>query len=218
MALKIPEDEIDLCRELMKPAWVAVGLANDVFSWPKERDAGKRLGHDHVVNAIWVLMKEHSITEKEAERRCRELSAKYVADYVETVSRVRNDHSISWDLRRYIEAMQYSISGNIVWSKTCPRYNPSMDFNSQQLEWMKSGVPDRQESSSLWDSSRNESVTGSSTPHKSESQTSVSATSCRNESIMLCLSDCSIPALQHKVRAVSNTPPWVAQAGSQQEA
>ena len=42
MALKIPEDEIDLCRELMKPAWVAVGLANDIFSWPKERDAGKR--------------------------------------------------------------------------------------------------------------------------------------------------------------------------------
>lgn len=142
MGLSIPDHEMEKCHDLMAPAWIAVALANDIFSWPKEADAATRLGRKHVVNAIWILMSEHGISCGEAERIARRLSAQYAAQYVETVDRVKDDVSLSSGLRTYIEAMQFSISGNIAWSKTCPRYNVTQSFSDRQREWMAHGVPE----------------------------------------------------------------------------
>jgi hypothetical protein len=143
MGLHIPECEIPICQTLMEPAWIAVGLANGIYSWPKERDAASKIASQtHIVNAICVLMAEHGISAEEAEQRCRVLSADNVALYLETVERIKDDASLSLGLRKYIEAMQYSISGNIIWSKTCVRYNPGCIFNAQQLDWLANGVPE----------------------------------------------------------------------------
>lgn len=141
LGLRIPEHELDLCRELMANAWIAVGLQNDLWSWPKERDAAKLHGKDHVVNAIWVLMQEHKTDLDGAVQICRKLIVEYVAKYLKVIEATRNDDSISLDLRKYLEAMLYSISGNVVWSLECPRYNPDITFNETQLEWMRQGLP-----------------------------------------------------------------------------
>uniref|UniRef100_UPI0035CD3D5D Fusicoccadiene synthase n=1 Tax=Phomopsis amygdali TaxID=1214568 RepID=UPI0035CD3D5D len=141
LGLHIPDHELELCRELMANAWIAVGLQNDIWSWPKERDAATLHGKDHVVNAIWVLMQEHQTDVDGAMQICRKLIVEYVAKYLEVIEATKNDESISLDLRKYLDAMLYSISGNVVWSLECPRYNPDVSFNKTQLEWMRQGLP-----------------------------------------------------------------------------
>jgi fusicocca-2,10(14)-diene synthase/ophiobolin F synthase len=129
----------------MSHAWIAVGLQNDIWSWPKERDAARLHGKDHVVNAIWVLMQEHQTDVDGAMQICRKLIVDHVAKYLDVIEANKNDESISLDLRKYLDVMLYSISGNVVWSLECPRYNPDINFNETQLEWMRQGLPPRPE-------------------------------------------------------------------------
>lgn len=52
----------------------------------------------------------------------------------------RNNENLSLDLRRYIDCMRYTLSGHVVWSKLCPRYNQTASFNESQLLRMKNGL------------------------------------------------------------------------------
>lgn len=140
MAITIPEEEMDLCRRVMRPAWIVAGLTNDLFSWQKEYEASIENGQSHVVNAIWVLMREHSITIDEAKDLCRRKIKEHIADYVQVVEENRNNMDLSLDLRKYIDCMQYSLSGNVVWSRLCPRYHPTASYNELQLARMKYGL------------------------------------------------------------------------------
>ena len=132
MALTIPEHEAELCKQLVGPVFAAISLTNDLFSWEKERDAAERDGYPHVVNAIWVMMREHSITELEAQKLCREKIKEYVDDSVRVSKDTSRNTDISLDLRKYVEALQYSLSGNLVWSIYCPRYHPEASYNDDQ--------------------------------------------------------------------------------------
>ena len=141
MGLRIPDHELERCQILVAPAWIAVGLQNDLWSWPKEVEAAKTQGKDHVVNSIWVLMQEYHISISEAMQICRQLIKNHVAKYLDTVSAHQDDLSLSEDLRRYLMAIKYSISGHLVWSLHCPRYNPGVNFSKRQRSWMCDGVP-----------------------------------------------------------------------------
>lgn len=124
MALTIPEEEMEECKQLVQPAFAAISLTNDLFSWEKERDAAKDGGQPHVMNAIWVLMRELCISEDEAKVVCRAKIKESVTEYLVTLRKTRTSHDLSPDLRTYVEAIQYSLSGNLVWSIYCPRYHP----------------------------------------------------------------------------------------------
>ena len=137
MALTIPDHELDICHKLVMPAYTASALQNDIFSWEKERDAARCYAQANVVNAVWVLMCEHSISEAEALTLCREETKKYVAEYVQVVEENRDNEELSVDLRKYLSAILYSLSGNAVWSITCPRYHPENSYNEFQLSLME---------------------------------------------------------------------------------
>ena len=136
MALTIPENEMDLCKHLARPAFVAISLTNDLFSWEKERDAARANRQPYVVNAIWVLMGELKISEDEARVICRCKIRASVADYLEVLHHIDHGLDISRDLRIYVEAIQYSLSGNLVWSVYCPRYQPEATFDPTTLSMM----------------------------------------------------------------------------------
>ena len=137
MELTIPEGEMDLCKRLVRPAFAALGLTNDLFSWDKERDAAKERGQPHVVNAIWVLMGELSIPENQAKAVCREKIQESVADCLVKVKEAQSDPELSPDLRAFVEAIQYSVSGNLVWSLDCPRYHPEASYDCATLMMME---------------------------------------------------------------------------------
>ncbi|KAL8948519.1 MAG: hypothetical protein Q9222_005300 [Ikaeria aurantiellina] len=128
MALTIPEEEMDLCKRLGRPAWSVLALTNDLYSWDKERDAAAKVGAPHVVNAIWVLMREHSITETQAKDLCRHKVKEHVVEAIQVVEATRSNVQLSLDLRKYTEAILYTISGNLVWSIYCPRYHPELSY------------------------------------------------------------------------------------------
>jgi len=162
LGLHIPDHEMDTYRTLTTPVvckssvlllstrvsltpgilqYNTLALTNDLYSWPKEREAAQDRGEGHVCNAIWVLMEEYKVDVEEAKKICRELIKENVAEYLQTLKDNRNNQSLSEDLRKYVDALQYTISGNLVFSKYCPRYNPNASFNKVQLEWMQNGVP-----------------------------------------------------------------------------
>lgn len=135
MAITIPSHEMEICDELMMPAWAALSLQNDIFSWEKERDAATLHGKQEVVNGVWVLMGEHSIAEDEALKRLRTITQGYVSAYEANAKLGLENEELSLDLRRYLQAILWSLSGNAVWSTSCPRYG-SADaeaYNSAQL-------------------------------------------------------------------------------------
>lgn len=148
MAITIPPHEMTKMEELMGPAWAAAALQNDIFSWSKERDAAKKYGKKEVVNAVWVLMGEYSIEEEEAMEKLRGITKAYVKDYVEIAEREIKNESLSIDLRRYLDAILYSLSGNAVWSIVCPRYHSGQEYNESQLALMDWGVKENSEGSS----------------------------------------------------------------------
>ncbi|TEY87348.1 hypothetical protein BOTCAL_0003g00280 [Botryotinia calthae] len=59
MVITIPDHEMEIYERLMKLAWTAAALQNDILSWPKERDTARTAGKKEIVNAVWVLMGEH---------------------------------------------------------------------------------------------------------------------------------------------------------------
>ncbi|KAI1735626.1 fusicoccadiene synthase [Xylaria scruposa] len=122
MALTIPDNEYEICMEMARPGYAALGLTNDLFSWEKERHDAMEASQDYVFNAIWVIMKERSVTEAEAKIICCSEIEKYVSTFRQTVEETKHNSCLSQDLRTYLEAVLYSISGNLVWSIYCPRY------------------------------------------------------------------------------------------------
>ncbi|KAI1298387.1 fusicoccadiene synthase [Xylaria venustula] len=122
MALTIPDDEYEMCMEMARPGYAALGLTNDLFSWEKEKHDAMEVGLDYVFNAIWVIMKERSASEEDAKQICCSEIMKHVSRFKRTVEDTRNNPCLSLDLKAYLEAVLYSISGNLVWSIYCPRY------------------------------------------------------------------------------------------------
>lgn len=122
MALTIPDDEYESCMMMARPAYAALGLTNDLYSWEKERRDSYDAGLDYVFNAIWVIMKERSVGEPEAKAICCAEIKKHASNFKQTVEDARHDTSLSKDLKAYLEALLYSIIGNLVWSIYCPRY------------------------------------------------------------------------------------------------
>ena len=131
MNLAIPDQEMDLCKQLGKPAWAAVVLTNDIYSWEKEREAAAKAGASHVINAIWVLMKEHSISESQAFELCRQKNKEFVVEAKRVADQTKKNPNLSRDLQAFTEAMLYTVSGNLVWSIYCPRYHPGNDESSR---------------------------------------------------------------------------------------
>lgn len=126
-AIAIPEDEEEEAKRLIMPALVQASLLNDIFSFEKEKDDA------NVQNAVLVVMNEHRCGEAEAREmlkdRIRLECNKYVANVRETNART----DVSDELRRYIDVMQYTLSGNAAWSPSCPRYNGPTKYNELQM-------------------------------------------------------------------------------------
>ncbi|KAK5624891.1 hypothetical protein RRF57_000607 [Xylaria bambusicola] len=139
-AITIPEDETDICAGLIKPAFTAACLTNDLFSYDKEYEVAQVVGLHGLVNALWVLMHEHSVSLEVAKNMCRMRIKDEVAKYTRIVKETMSRNDISSGAKRYIELMQYIVSGTVVWTLQCPRYHKNVQYNERQLLRKKDGV------------------------------------------------------------------------------
>lgn len=113
---------------------ITAALTNDLFSFEKERD------DVNVQNAVLVVMREHGCSEAESREILKGRIQVEVANYVRVVKDTRTRTDLSDDVKRYIEVMQYTLSGNAAWSTQCPRYNAGAKWNELQLLRAEYGV------------------------------------------------------------------------------
>ncbi|KAI0526192.1 geranylgeranyl pyrophosphate synthase [Xylaria bambusicola] len=139
-SLTIPDEEAAETRELLTSALIAASLGNDLYSYEKEYEDTMKAGLPDVVNAVWVIMGEHGCSEAEAKEICKERIRIENAKYVKVVEETAKRTDLCDDVKRYIDVMQYSLSGNLVWSIQCPRYNKGSTFSELQLLRAKHGV------------------------------------------------------------------------------
>jgi len=145
MSLKVPTKEHTLLVNLGRPAWIAVALTNDLFSYDKEcrfaDTTSPPTPHSELFSSLAILMRERSVDLETAKGLLREEIRKYVGRYVQIVEESKEREDWSVDLRRYLEALLYGISGNLAYSVDSPRYHLDKRYNARQLEWMANGVP-----------------------------------------------------------------------------
>ncbi len=136
MGLNVLEEDEELCLELTRPVWAAASVANDLQSWDKEYLLAQKQPDSDMVNAVWVMMKQHSVDVETAKELCHQKVKEFVAEYVQTLeyNKIRDD--IPETVRIFVEAMQYMISGNLVWGNQCPRYYPEKKLTKLQLARM----------------------------------------------------------------------------------
>ena len=123
----------------MIPTWIAASLTNDLFSFQKEYNDAKKVGQPYVVNAVWVLMQEKGVPEEEAKLECRKRIKEEIKKAIKNAELVK-EMEVSEDLKKYLELLLYSLSGNVVWSLQCPRYHKNIPYNELQLQRAKHGI------------------------------------------------------------------------------
>ncbi|OAA35624.1 geranylgeranyl pyrophosphate synthase [Beauveria brongniartii RCEF 3172] len=133
-ALTIPDDEADQVQQLLMPALATASLTNDLFSFEKERD------DTNVQNGVLVVMKEHGCTEEAAREILKERIRAECAKYVGNVKDVSARADLSLDTKKYIEIIQYTLSGNLAWSTQCLRYHKNIKPNESQMLRATEGV------------------------------------------------------------------------------
>ena len=132
--ITIPEDEQEVTKELLKPAVCTALLTNDLFSFEKER-------HDvNCQNSVHVVMREYGCSGEEARERIKQRIRMECAKYVQVVKDTKLRPDISEDVKRYLDVMQYTLSGNVVWSTQCPRYHKDAQWNELQMLRSEHGV------------------------------------------------------------------------------
>ena len=124
-AITIPEEEEQQTKNILMPAVIAASLTNDLFSFEKERD------DVNVQNAVLVVMREHDCSEAESREILKDRIRVELANYVRVVKETKARTDLSDDVKRYIEVMQYTLSGNVAWSTQCPRYNAGVEWRAR---------------------------------------------------------------------------------------
>ena len=137
MGLTISPDEAEKANNITEPAYATLALANDFFSWEKEYTEFKQNPtSEDMANAIWIIMKEHSVDLEEAKRICQDKIRESCEEYVRRKRAFERQATgkVSTDLLRYLSALEFSISGNVVWSQYTPRYNFHKPANNKLAE------------------------------------------------------------------------------------
>ena len=83
---------------------------------------------------------EHGCTEVEAREICKQRIRLEVAKYIRVVKHTKTRTDLSDETKRYVDTMQYTLSGNAAWSTQCPRYHANAKWNDLQLLRAEHGV------------------------------------------------------------------------------
>ncbi|KAK3393827.1 isoprenoid synthase domain-containing protein [Podospora didyma] len=145
MGLVVPTSEHTTLLSLGRPAWIAVALTNDLFSWDKEcryAAAHKNISDfTTIFHCLPILMRQHDTNLEGAKELLKEAIRAYVAEYIVTVEANKDNMELSDGLRLYLEALMYAVSGNLAFHTDCPRYYVDRKHSERQLNWMENGTP-----------------------------------------------------------------------------
>ncbi|KAL3473232.1 isoprenoid synthase domain-containing protein [Aspergillus californicus] len=117
------EAELKTIEDLVRPLGVLAILANDYYSYRKERNLHRARGWDgHSFNAVSVTMVEHGMSEDDAMRRVRGLMKLAETAHCVLWEERRRAGFISEDIEAYATHARLYAAGVYFWTATAPRY------------------------------------------------------------------------------------------------
>ncbi|KAK4100847.1 terpenoid synthase [Parathielavia hyrcaniae] len=132
MGMILTREEDARLAHVVRPCYASLALANDYFSFDREwAEAQSKPGAAKPINAVWLYMRWCGVSPEEAKRLVVEAANRYETRFRELCERLRRDDKNPLDpkLERYLRALSYEISGNVVWSLNCPRYHPEYRYD-----------------------------------------------------------------------------------------
>ncbi|KAF9768247.1 hypothetical protein IL306_014475 [Fusarium sp. DS 682] len=126
-----PQEDAQLAG-IIRPCFAALALTNDYFSFDREiADAGDTWP----INSVCIVMRTQGLDIPSAKEIVKQTIRKYEGEFIRLVQEFQRQRmSLPEKLQRYIEAMSYQVSGNLVWSLNCPRYNPGYRYQMESCQ------------------------------------------------------------------------------------
>lgn len=129
MGMTLTPEEDKLLAPIVYPCFAALGLANDYFSFDRELKEMQENRSDNFINAVWLHMRWHGVDASAAKDMVRQATIAYEQEFLQRCEGFRKANApVSEKLDRYLRALSYQISGNVVWSLNCPRYHPEYRY------------------------------------------------------------------------------------------
>jgi hypothetical protein len=125
MGMTLTQQEDAQFRCIIRPCYSALALTNDYFSFDREMEDAQS---STLINSIDIAMRLQRLDIPAAKEVVKQTIRRYEGEFMRLISHRDRDWAMSDKIRRYLEAMSYQISGNLVWSLNCPRYNPSYRY------------------------------------------------------------------------------------------
>ncbi|PVI03625.1 Aristolochene synthase in complex with 12,13 Difluorofarnesyl diphosphate [Periconia macrospinosa] len=126
-ALEISPIELAFLSEMDKNCGKHISLVNDILSYEKEKRISETEKSEGAIlcNAVQILSEQVAISVEAAKnvlwimvRECEHAHVKLFSNIDSSIPGL----SLKEDLRRYVQGLEYQMSGNEYWSKTTHRY------------------------------------------------------------------------------------------------
>ena len=116
-----PQEDAELGR-IIRPCFAALALTNDYFSFDREIEEEDT---SVLINSVAIVMHLQNLDTPSAKVVIKDIIRKYEKEFMRQIDEYKQQKgSVPEKSERYMEAMSYQVSGNLVWSLNCPRYNP----------------------------------------------------------------------------------------------
>lgn len=137
MGTYMSREDDDTIADVVAPAWAALGLANDYFSFDQEYAEWSHSACDEVdrvplTNAVWLCMQWHATDVHRAKQMVRDETLKYEGEFQAKRRAFLHPPSGICPPERFwkcLDGLSQMIIGNIIWSLKCPRYHPSLRYD-----------------------------------------------------------------------------------------
>lgn len=131
MGMTLSEEEDAQLEHIRKPCYAALGLANDYFSFDREYAEFQGSGQSQTfTNSVWLHMQWHNVDVTAAKRMTVEATRRYEDLFLSQSAKYRHgNRPVLEKVDRYLDALAYQVSGNVVWSLNCPRYQPDHRYD-----------------------------------------------------------------------------------------
>ena len=130
MGIMLTEEEDAELIKLRVPWCVVFLLTNDFFSFDREYAEMQEAGLPMLKNAVWLCMKWHGVDVAGAKKMVAEETLKHEGQFQTMWKEYELAHApLSSRIDEYLRGLAYQLSGNILWSTNCPRYNASYRYD-----------------------------------------------------------------------------------------
>ncbi|CAF3475644.1 unnamed protein product [Fusarium graminearum] len=132
LGMSLSPQEDDALGHVIRPCFAALALTNDYFSFDREME---EVDTSTLINSVAIVMRIQNMDIPTAKTIINETIQKYEREFLRRIDEYKQHKGpISNKIEQYMEAMTYQISGNLVWSLNCPRYNPEYRYGLEACQ------------------------------------------------------------------------------------